>query len=309
MPNRYSKHSGAKVAKFTGKKSASSGAARSGNLSIFIPVKKVALFCMLSCAALVLRAQNGLPPNAGARGAAMGGVSAAFQDINSAFSNPAGLATLSAWGAATLGEQRFLIPEIRSVAAAAALPTRAGVFGINLHYFGFEAYNEQRMGLLYARQVFENTYLGVGLDFLNTRIPDFGSQFHVTGDAGLQIQLAEPLWIGAHLFNPFRIQRDNGEYYPTLLRIGFSYLASDKLALSGEAEKDIDFPLRWKGGVEYQYIEALALRAGFSTQPVQATFGTGLAWKSGLRLDFAFQWHQILGITPAFSAIYQAPQK
>ena len=254
-----------------------------------------------------LMAQNGLPPNAGARGAALGSTSVAFQDINSAFSNPAGLATLPNWGVTALGEQRFLIPEIRSVAAAGAVASRAGTFGIHVHYFGLEAYNEQRMGLLYARRLFENLYMGVGVDLLNTRIPDFGSQFNLTGNIGLQGRLADQLWLGVHLFNPFRIQRNNGEYYPTLLRAGFSYEASAKLLLTGEVEKDIDFPLRWKGGLEYQYIDLLVFRIGFSTQPVQATMGAGLSWENGLRLDFAFQWHQLLGWTPAFSATFQVP--
>lgn len=237
----------------------------------------------------------------------MGNTSVAFQDINSAFSNPAGLATLPGWSATALAEQRFLIPEIRSVAAAGAIDTRAGVFGLHLHYFGFEAYNEQRLGLLYARRLFEHLYAGAALDLLNTRIPDYGSQFNLTGGIGLQAMLTDPLWLGVHLFNPFRIQRNNGEYYPTLLKAGFSYRASTKLLLSGEAEKDIDFPLRWKGGAEYQSTERLAIRVGFSTQPIQTTAGAGLSWPNGLKFDFAFQWHQLLGWTPAFSVVYQAP--
>ena len=271
-------------------------------------VSRISLFLLLLTLVLPAAAQNGLPPNAGARGAAMGNTSVAFQDMNSAFTNPAGLATLTGWGFASLAEQRFLIPEIRSVATAAALPTRAGTFGLHIHYFGLEAYNEQRMGLLYARQIFEHVYLGTALDLLNTRIAEYGSQLSLTGSAGLQVRLAESLWAGAHLFNPFRLQRNNGEYYPTVLKAGFSFLASPKLLFAGEAEKDIDFPLRWKGGLEYQYGELLILRGGFSTQPLQGTFGSGLAWDSGFRIDFAFQWHQLLGWTPAFSAVYQAPK-
>ena len=270
---------------------------------------KPILSALLLLPGFFLGAQNGLPPNAGAKGAAMGSTSVAFQDINSALSNPAGLATLPGWAVTAMGEQRFLIPEIRSVAAAGAVATGAGVFGLQMHYFGLEEYNEQRLGLLYARQIFDKLYLGAGLDLLNTRIPDYGNQLNATGNVGLQVNLAEPLWLGVHLFNPFRIRRNTGEYFPTLLKAGFSYRASAKVLLSGEAEKDIDFPLRWKGGLEYQLLEALALRAGFSTQPVQGTFGAGILWKKGLRLDFAFQWHQVLGWTPAFSVIYQAPER
>ncbi len=263
-------------------------------------------FFLLSAHAL---AQNGLPPNAGARGAALGNTSVAFQGIQSAFTNAAGLATLPSWGFIGMGEQRFLLPEIRSVAAAAAVAGRAGTFGLQLHYFGFESYNEQRLGLLYARKIFEDIYIGAGMDLLNTRVPDFGNQLNATGSLGIQANFAEPLWLGFHLFNPFRIERQNGDYYPTLMKVGFSYQFSKKLLLAGEAEKDIDFPLRWKGGLEYQYLDMLAFRTGFSTQPIQATLGAGLSWNNGLRFDFAFQWHQTLGWTPAFSAIFQPPAR
>lgn len=272
-------------------------------------MKTIFLFLFLLLFAAPAAAQNGLPPNAGARGASLGNTSVAFQGMQSAFTNPAGLATLPGWGFIGMGEQRFLLPEIRSVAAAGAVAGKAGAFGLQLHYFGLESYNEQRLGMLYARKIFDDIYLGAGMDLLNTRIPDFGNQLNLTGSLGIQANFAEPLWLGFHLFNPFRIQRQNGEYYPTLMKAGFTYQFSKKLLLAGEAEKDIDFPLRWKAGVEYHYIEMLAFRTGFSTHPVQATLGAGLSWPSGLKFDFAFQWHQVLGWTPAFSAIFQAPEK
>lgn len=272
-------------------------------------MKTILLLPLFLAACIALQAQNGLPPNAGARGASMGNTSVAFQDMSSAFTNPAGLATLPDWGVVGMGEQRFLIPEIRSVAAAAAVAGKAGTFGLSLHYFGLESYNEQKLGLLYARQIFQNLYLGAEFNALNTRVPDFGNQLSATGSIGLQANLADPLWLGVHLFNPFRIQRNNGEYYPTLMKAGFSYQVSDRLLLAGEAEKDIDFPLRWKGGIEYQYIGMLVIRGGFSTQPVQGTMGAGLFWENGLKLDFAFQWHQTLGWTPAFSFIFQPPTR
>src|SRR5690606_31612627 len=143
---------------------------------------KITLCLILLLSSAHALAQNGLPPNAGARGAAPGNTSAAFQGMQSAFTNAAGLATLPSWGFA-------------------------------------------------------------GMDLLNTRVPDFGNRLNATGSLGIQANFAEPLWLGFHLFNPFRIQRQNGDYYPTLMKAGFSYQFSQKLLLAGEAEKDIDFPL------------------------------------------------------------------
>jgi len=255
---------------------------------------------------LGLFSQNGLPPNAGARGAALGNTSVAHRDIYGVFSNPAGLLELSNWGIAVMGEQRFLLPEIRLMGVAAAINSDLGAFGLYTHRFGIEAYHEQQFGIQYARALFEKFNMGIGMDLLHTRIPDYGGQINLTGHIGLQAHFSEPLWLGMYLFNPFRIKRNNGEYLPSMLRVGFTYQPSSKVLLTGEAEKDIDFPLRWKGGLEYQYFDLLALRVGFSTHPVQATMGAGLSWEKRWQLDFALQWHQILGWTPVFSAVYQA---
>ncbi len=132
-----------------------------------------------------LSAQNGTPAPAGARGAAMGGTGLTFTDLNSAFRNQAGLAFVENPGAMVVGERRFMNSPVNTLSAAAAYPSEFGTFALTLNYFGIDAFNEQKIGLAYARQLFDNLAIGVQFDYLNTQIQDYGSSGAITFEAGI----------------------------------------------------------------------------------------------------------------------------
>ncbi|MCO6479563.1 MAG: hypothetical protein J5I94_23210, partial [Phaeodactylibacter sp.] len=230
----------------------------------------------------VLFAQSGAPPAGGARSVAMGHTGLTYTDINSIFANQAGLAYLESPAITAFGEQRFLVSEIRSAALGAGLPTPSGVFGLSLHYFGFEGYNEQRIGLAYGRRLLEKLSIGAQFLMLNTRIPEYGNKAAFTFEVGAQAELLPQLNLGIHLFSPARVRVAEEDFLPTILRLGFSYLPSDKLSLLAEVEKDIDYPARARFGVEYQAVEPLFLRWGVATGPTQLSFGLGYALPGGL---------------------------
>ncbi|MCB0644837.1 MAG: hypothetical protein KDC44_24495, partial [Phaeodactylibacter sp.] len=141
----------------------------------------------------LLLAQNGNAPLAGARGAGMAGTGLVIEDIYSSFSNQAGLAFLDGFAGGVTAEQRFQLQEIQLVGAAAAYPTGSGTFGLALSYFGFEAYNEQKIGLNYARLLTDNLSLGAQLNYLTTRIPNYGSAGTLSFELGLQARIGEYL--------------------------------------------------------------------------------------------------------------------
>lgn len=258
------------------------------------------LLAITFLAAQCLAAQNGAPPAAGSRGVAMGYTGLTFTDINSIFSNQAGLAQLEKPAVAAFGEQRFLLSEIRSFSLGAALPVgTSGSFGLTLNYFGFEQYNEQRIGLAYGRKLLDKLSIGAQFLMLNTRIPEYGNKAAFTFEAGLQAELLPRFTLGVHLFSPARVKVAAEESLPTILKMGFSYLPSDKLSLLAEVEKDIDYPARARFGVEYRIIEPLFLRLGTATQPTMLSFGLGYALPNGIGIDIASTYHQVLGFTPA----------
>ncbi len=252
-----------------------------------------------------LNAQNSTPPHAGARGLALGDASVAFSDIHASFSNQAGLAFLDGMAFTIGAERRFLLADINSMTAAFALPTKGGTFGLSINYFGASTYNEQRIGLNYSRKLSEKFAIGAQLDYLGYSIQNYGNKALFTVEIGMMYKVNKALNIGIHLFNPVRQEVIEGEKVPTVMRIGAAYSPSKKVNIFGELEKDIDFDLQFKGGIEYFLIDILCLRAGVSTEPLLNSFGLGLKLKNGLRIDVASNYHYALGFTPGFSLSYQ----
>ena len=272
-------------------------------------MKKTTIFFLSCFVALSSFAQNGLPPIAGARGAAMGMTGVTFTDINSSFSNQAGLAYLETFTATLNGERRYLLSEIQSFSMGLALPTTSGTFGLTANYYGFEVYNEQKIGVSYSRKLFDQLAIGAQFDLLNTQIQDYENKAVVTFEAGFLAELSDELTIGGHVFSPARLKLTEEENLPTILTIGVAYCPSPKVFVTVEAEKDIEFPTRVKAGVEYWLISPLAVRVGVASNPSIVSFGIALEFDNGLSIDIGSYYHQVLGVTPAFGISYRSSKK
>jgi len=273
---------------------------------------KVILFAAFVSVSGFLMAQNAIPPSAGASGLAMGYTGVTFENIYSAFSNQAGLARLSEISFAVQAEQRFLAAGINSGSAAFAYPTKSGTFGLAINYFGFSVYNEQKIGLSYSRLLDKNLTIGAQVDYVGLRFQDaeYGNRGTVTFEIGMQAKLLKKFTIGAHVFSPVRIKlTENPEdVIPTQFNLGVSYEPSKKVTVNVEVEKDIDFPVSFKAGVEYFPVEKFGVRAGTSTMPTQNSFGFGIRLDQvEIDLGTVFNWD--LGFTPGISIAYSIPSK
>lgn len=262
----------------------------------------LSFFLLLSIA---ITAQNGLPGNAGARGLAMGGTGLNFRDISSAFSNPAGLAHLRGFTAMAAAENRFLTAEIQHFSAAAAITAGPGNFGLTVQYFGFEGFNEQKLGLVYGRRLSESMSIGAKLFYFGNRIPEYGARHLLSFEAGIQAAVLPDLHLAARVHNPVRQEISEGSFLPSIFEIGMAYLPSRKLLIALEAEKDIDFPVRIKSGLEYLMTTPLYLRFGIASAPATYSFGVGLQLPEHIKIDLSSNYHQLLGFSPAISFLYQ----
>jgi len=197
------------------------------------------------------------------------------------------------------GQRRFAIAGLNNFIAGTALPTKAGTFGLALNYFGNTAYSEQKIGLGYGRKLFDKLALGAQFDFINFQSELFGNQPNVTFEIGLMAEVTKQFFVGAHVFSPVQIEIVEDEYIPSVIKGGFKYIASEYLNIVAEVEKDIQFPARFKAGIDYELADNLYVRAGVQTQPVLLTFGAGFNWQETLLINFASTFHQDLGFTPS----------
>lgn len=253
-----------------------------------------------------IHGQNAFSTAAGARGIGMGNANLTLQDIHSGFNNQAGLAYLDGFSGAAFVENRFLLEELQLATIGIAQATNSGTVGLVLQYFGFEAYNEQKIGLNYSRQLFDKLAIGAQFDFLSTRVKEYGNASAVTFEMGLQYEILDKLTTGIHVFNPIRATLGN-ENLPSILQIGLTYQVADYLTISGAVEKNTVLPTTAKIGLEYQIVEKIQVRVGMNSNPNRLSFGVGYLVNQ-LQLNVAATYHDVLGFSPSLGFRF-APKK
>ena len=244
-------------------------------------------------------AGGGLP--VGAVAAGMGRCSVALNGVWSIQNNQAGLASISN---ITLGlnyGNRFLIKETGINDFAVVVPTKYGVAGLSLNYFGFNLYNEIKAGLSYGRSFGKFLRIGLQLDYLQIALGEnYGKKPGVTFELGVQSDITGNLTLGFWTYNPVMIRLAGyaDERIPAIFRLGFAYRFSDWLITTVEAEKRTDYmPVTIRGGMEYSLKRKFLLRAGFGTGEEIFSMGFGLKLKR-LTLDIAAVMHNSLGFSP-----------
>ncbi len=266
---------------------------------------KIFLFSIIVFFSFTNRASNDNNP-IGGRSAGMGYTGVTLSDPWSVQNNQAGLGYVNNISAGMYYESHFLVNELSSKSVAFILPTQSGVFGVNMNYFGYDKYNETKIGLAYGKSFGEKISAGIQFDYLNTHIGDnYGNKRNVTFEVGILSKLTKSLTIGAHVFNPIsvKITDYNDERIPAIFKLGLMYNFSDKVLVIAETEKNMNYKPVFKAGIEYHIIKEVYLRTGMSTNPTLNTFGIGVELKK-LKIDFASSIHQTFGYSPQISILY-----
>ena len=241
----------------------------------------------------------------GSRGAAMGDASVTFNDINAAYSNPAGVASLELISANAFAERRFNLDAVSIYSAAVCLPTKSGNWGLKMRQQGFSELNEQQFSLIYARKLMPNFQIGGGFSTRFVRAPSYPSTFAYTFEFGVQAQMLKTLRLGVYTYNPIQIKHRGNESLASLIKVGLQYSPSEKVNLCVEVEKDVALSATFKTGLEYLVAKNLWLRAGYKFNPSVYSFGVGYAVNKRILIDFAATQHQQLGFSPSISFVYK----
>lgn len=268
-------------------------------------MKRLLLFLFIFSFSLANAGDN---PPLGARSQGMAGCGTALTgDLWNTQNNQAGLAFIKNFQAGGFYESRFLVDGLGMKAFATALPTKKGVFGFQMNSLGLaKLYSETKAGISYARTFGPKFAASVQIDYFNTHIAEnYGSSSTATGEIGLIAIPVKNLTIGFHIFNPTRSKLNAGldERLPTIMRLGTRYDFSEKVFVSLEAEKDVDYKPIIRGGIEYRPIPIFYLRVGAASNPGLMAFGFGIVMKK-LRLDVAASFHSQLGFSPSVGLLY-----
>jgi len=245
---------------------------------------------------------------AGGRSRAMGDASVTLEDVWSYHHNPAANARLKQWGIGLSYENRFLLKELQTQSFALALPLKKGVLSVGAQMFGYTQFRSIKSGVGYSLALTDLISVGTQINVHQLRIGQgYGNTLKATGELGVLAKIKEGWNVGFSVYNFSRtlLSSYQEDRLTTLMRLGTSYRFSEKLLVCAEAEKNVDFPLRGKAGLEYQPLKILAFRTGFSTNPIELDAGMGYCHKELFYLDLGSSYNQYVGWSPNVSFTYR----
>lgn len=269
--------------------------------------RKSAILALLFISQLSVIA-GGEFPVIGSRQAGMGRTSVALTDFWNIQNNQAGIALIKKLGAGIYYESKFNLNKLSTKSTAILVPSKLGVLGLTFNHFGYNLYNEMKVGLVYARSFSAFLRVGLQLDYVKTTLGDgYGSASNVTFELGLQSDVTEQLTLGAWIYNPIQVKlADYGdEKIPAIFRFGIAWKITQGFIATIEAEKNtIIQPILLRSGLEYGLNDKFFFRGGFSTQEEFFSMGFGFKLKA-LRFDISTAMHESLGFSPQASLIFQ----
>lgn len=241
----------------------------------------------------------------GARAAGVGYASSGNIDNWSLFNNVGAIGSVTEMSAAAAYEIRALLPNANRMAFAFNAPIKWGVASVGVFRFGDHLYNEQVLATGFGNK-FGIASLGIKANYIQYQASGFGTHSAFSLDFGGLAQLTDQLSIGAYItnLNQAKISTDYAsERLPTRLTAGLTFKPKENLFITTEIDKDIEYAVTWRTGLEYSFKEKFFVRTGFNLTPQAGFFGLGIK-KKRMKADYAIQFSSLLGASHQASVSY-----
>lgn len=234
---------------------------------------------------------------------AMGGASvASVNDPWTAFSNPGGLSTIdSRLLSLYYSPQPFGLKELAQGSFSFIEPTPAGTLAASGSRFGFELYREVDLQVSFGGNINDMLAAGASVHYYHLSIERYGSAQTFGVDVGVLAHLTDEIRWGFAAFNVNApIIGRAREKLPQVFVTGVGYSPIPEVTLAADLEKDIRYQAELHGGVQYSFLDLVAVRVGTTSDPSVLSAGVGIHY-SVVQLDYAFANHTELGPTHQFS--------
>jgi hypothetical protein len=235
----------------------------------------------------------------------VGGITTTSTQNFAGMQNPALLALNNDWGVALNADQRYGTKENTTAVFTIYRKWKGFTSSLNILHYGYDLFNQQRLGASFSRKLSEVFALGIGIDYVATNIREYGNTGRVVPSLGVIYQPTKPLHLGFYLFNPALQTYANNidQIMPAFARLGMKYEFSSKVITQFEIQQTLEQPAIIRGGIRYFPHEKFYLSMGVTSNPAQYTFGTGMKLPH-LRIDFAAVIHEVLGFSPQIGLAY-----
>jgi len=219
-------------------------------------------------------------------------------DVFSLFNNPAGLAQMN-WREVGIyySPAPFGLSELANGYAAYHEPTSIGSFALGGMSYGFDLYRESKVTLGYSYNYIDKFFAGVTFNYQTVSIQNYGNDGALFISFGGLAYVSNVFRLGFSIQNINRATFGNeDDQIPMVFNTGLSYDVADELTVNFAIDKDIKYKASFQFGINYDIIEYLSLRIGFSNEPSKYSAGIGINY-SMFSLDYAMFTHNDLGLT------------
>ncbi|PSL47474.1 hypothetical protein CLV51_102322 [Chitinophaga niastensis] len=230
------------------------------------------------------------------RNPGIGTYSRHFQDVMTAWTNPAGLSCLPLLTAGIYAENRFLLKATPLYVAMIAVPVHTGAFGLSLARFGNTAYHQQKISAAYGLPLGRKIGIGLQLNYEAIAVQGFGTSGMPGFDAGLLWHMNEKLHTGLHVLR--------SAYMPVVYSAGVGFEASPDFLLTAEVMGTGTNDIYIKAATYYRIVQSLALQLGVASRPPYNNAAV-IFHVHALQIAVAASFHPQLGITPSTTLIWQ----
>lgn len=235
-------------------------------------------------------------------GARATGLNGAFTSLSNnslaVFYNPSGLGQMNYREISVFyNPSQFGINEISTSALTYAEPLKFGTIGAGFKTFGSDLYRETSVILSYGNVFKSKFFYGFNLNYYNLNIKNYNSSAAFGADAGILAYLTPFLRWGffAKNFTGAKIGI-SGEKLSQVYKTGFTIQPGYDVNLILEVEKDVRYPLSFRGGFEYFINEYVDFRAGIGTEPSTFSCGIGVNYNI-FQIEYSLNNYSELGIS------------
>jgi hypothetical protein len=240
----------------------------------------------------------------GGRSTALSNTVSAIPCADAVFQNPASLVSLTRPMATIATEMRLGVTELRPIGVGFIQPTKSGVFGVSLQHFGFSAFRQQKLGLALARRFSDKLDVGIQLDYIHLKAPDYGNVHLLTFEIGCNTLITKDLMLTVFIYNPLAVRLSAEERTPSVFRLGTAYTVNPYVVIALELEKTLVDAVNFSFGLDYKIKDAVSVRCGYSSLPARFSFGFGYTWNKNFVMDFGLAHQALVGSVPAVSLTY-----
>lgn len=204
---------------------------------------------------------------------------------------------------------RYALKELGTFNGSFYFPTNSLSFGIDFSTFGYDAYRENLIRFLLAKQLNRQWTLGVSLQYAFVQTELFEDKTGLLStDIGLTFAPIENMLIGLLIMNLPSTQLgdksiDIKDFKNYLLQVGFHWEVINNVFIACTLESNNNQAVTGAAGIEYRPFNDFSIRTGIKGDPLLPSFGIGYGF-SRFVVDATIVYHSVLGVSSGIGLVF-----